>query len=346
MAIFQEIEYLLYNPYESSENLIAAKTKLLEYSKNCPEEEKQKCGFMIEDFDVRIQEAIIMEQLVSQLNKLKQFTEEKPEENGISIQYVYPFGNSYGVELTDGPYMAEIIFRPLDDETRLQVRTHFYFIGEGKELLLAKPFMIKKDAVVPELKIVSKKRADYYYLPVRNDNWADAIISAIVYIRKNRPAFHKMCKVSCPYNPDGTHRFKSWKNYASASLIRLSNDELIQGVKDGKRPWGAHVEGGNGSFRRYNKGDYALAVTVDCISMEKPVKSKEPMYFIMDEYLREIKDKLGRRNMPYQMLNSKFPERIEVITYDMNLPPDERVFYPVGYNGCWMDFLKECFKDL
>jgi hypothetical protein len=50
--------------------------------------------------------------------------------------------------------------------------------------------------------------------------------------------------------------------------------------------------------------------------------------------------------MPYDMLNSKLPQRLEVITYNMDLDPDQREFVPVGYDESWQKFLEECFKDL
>ena len=65
-----------------------------------------------------------------------------------------------------------------------------------------------------------------------------------------------------------------------------------------------------------------------------------------DAYLRQLMDKLGRKQMPYAMLNSKLPKRIEVITFDMNEDPGNRSFVPVQYEGSWLKLLQECFKDL
>lgn len=57
-------------------------------------------------------------------------------------------------------------------------------------------------------------------------------------------------------------------------------------------------------------------------------------------------EKLGRNRMPYKLLNSKLPQIIKVITYDMNEDPISRHFVPVEYGGDWLIFLKKCFKDL
>ena len=50
--------------------------------------------------------------------------------------------------------------------------------------------------------------------------------------------------------------------------------------------------------------------------------------------------------MPYDRLNSRLPQRLEVITYDMDLDPDQGEFVPVGYAESWQKLLEECFKDL
>ena len=52
------------------------------------------------------------------------------------------------------------------------------------------------------------------------------------------------------------------------------------------------------------------------------------------------------QRMPYDRLNSRLPQRLEVITYDMDLDPDQGEFVPVGYDESWQRLLEECFKDL
>ncbi len=45
--------------------------------------------------------------------------------------------------------------------------------------------------------------------------------------------FLRMCRLSCPFNDDGSHKFKSWKNSAKVKITRAEDNPLVQGVKGG-----------------------------------------------------------------------------------------------------------------
>lgn len=157
--------------------------------------------------------------------------------------------------------------------------------------------------------------------------------------------FLRMCRLSCPFNDDGSHKFKSWKNSAKVKITRAEDNPLVQGVKGGAVPSGGHVVGGNGSFRVFNRGDYGIEYTVERLASEEPRRG-EPQFVDADEYLWGLMTRMGRERMPHELLNSKLPERLEVITYDMNVEPSLREFVPVDYDESWQNLLENCFKDL
>lgn len=139
--------------------------------------------------------------------------------------------------------------------------------------------------------------------------------------------------------------FKSWKTKAKVEVSYDANTGIIQGVKNGETPSGTHVVGGNGSFRFYEKGDYVLKVTLDCLAGEKPIK--HDCFIDVDTYMRQLKEtKEWGRNLPYKKVNELLKEKVEVITYDMDKEPFERTFYPIGYDGNWITYLKDKLKNI
>ena len=87
-----------------------------------------------------------------------------------------------------------------------------------------------------------------------------------------------------------------------------------------------------------------MKYTVDRLAYEKPLKYTKEVD--VDEYLRAFKERVDRKNLPYELLNSKLSEKIAVITTDMDKDPEDRDFYPVDYDRDWQRFLDESFKDL
>ena len=278
-----------------------------------------------------------------QLNLLKTFTEEHSEDNAVSILYLDSFGIYPCLKVNVDRFLVVIEYRPRNDEIRSRF---FYKCYDRGGYLNTKCFMIKRDAVPSRFVLFARSRSDYQFMSVSISEWADVMIDTVNNIRANRNQFIKLCKSSMPYNEDGTHKYKSWKNFAKVEITRDGDDALVQGIKGGDSPVGGHVVGGNGSFMVYNKGKYGIQYIVERIAGEQPRKG-EPRFVNCDEYLRSIRDKLGyRRNMPYAVLNTKLPERVEVITYDMDLDPRLRDFVPAQYDGSWLKLLQDCFKDL
>lgn len=276
---------------------------------------------------------------------LENFAEKHRYEEGVEVLHYDSYGKFPCLRVTVGQYLFEMDFRPQDDAARNEIRTWMYFTSGEDMRQKTRRFMIKRETVPANLQAFTRARSNYHFLPVSLSDWADAMISTVDAIRSDPEAFVRMCRLSCPFENDGTHKFKSWKNYAKVRITREEDNPLVQGLKGGEVPSGSHVVGGNGSFRVYNKGKYGIEYTVERIAGEDPRRGA-PQFVDADEYLRELMTRLGRQRMPYELLNSKLPQRLEVITYDMNLDPDQREFVPVGYDESWQKLLEECFKDL
>lgn len=281
----------------------------------------------------------------SEKESLEAFAEKHQYEEGVEVLYYDSFGKFPCLRVTFGQYIFEMDFRPQNDATRNEIRTCIYYASGEDTLQRTRRFLIKRETVPSDLQVFARTRSNYHFLPVSLSDWAEEMISTVSVVRSNPAAFLRMCRLSCPFNEDGTHKFKSWKNFAKVRIIREENNPLVQGLKGGEVPSGSHVVGGNGSFRVFNKGEYGIEYMVERIAGEEPLRGA-PRFVGADEYLRGLMARLGRQRMPYDLLNSKLPQRLEVITYDMNLDPYQREFVPVGYDESWQKFLEECFKDL
>lgn len=286
-----------------------------------------------------------LELFYSKKEALEAFAEKYQYEEGVEVLYYDSFGKFPCLRVTLGHYLFEMDFRPQEDAARNEIRTMMYFTSGEDTRQRTRRFMIKREAVSANLPVFARTRSNYHFLPVSLSNWAEEMISTVSVVRSNPEAFLRMCRLSCPFNEDGSHKFKSWKNYAKVRITREENNPLVQGLKGGEVPSGSHVVGGNGSFRVFNKGEYGIEYTVEWIAGEEPRRGA-PHFVGADEYLRGLMNRLGRQRMPYDMLNSKLPQRLEVITYDMDLDPDQREFVPVGYSESWQQFLEECLKEL
>lgn len=340
MTAMEEFDRMLRFGY-NSEKLRDIKPKLDSYLLSCPEEEKEKCQKNIELAERLIAECKEIDKLRQQYNLFHDFVLGNKQLGPIELEYFEPFGNSFGVYVKVDKFVMELIFRPMDEPEKNEVRTKFYLNVDGHY----KSFMIRKEAIPSEYGFIQSKRRDYYPTAVRWENWGDMVIKAIKAIEENPQRFLLMCESSCPYNNDGTHKFKSWKTKAKVEVFYDANTGVIQGVKKGETPSGAHVVGGNGSFRFYEKGDYVLKVTLDCLSGEKPVK--HDCHIDIDAFMRQLKEeKEWGRNLPYKKVNELLSEKVEVITYDMDKEPFERAFYPVEYDGNWITYLEDKFKEL
>lgn len=337
MNVFEELDIIFKHGYYS-DNLRALKPKLDNYLTTCPDEDKAMCKRKIILVD-RLIEADILRQ---QCALLYDYVQSNAKLGLVELEFTEPFGNSYGVEVKVDNYVMELVYKPMMDEPeKNEVRTKFFIDVNG----LYKAFMIRKDAIPVDYTILQRKRRGYYPTSVRFDNWGNLIIDTIRKVVSNPGSVLQMCQLSCPYNNDGTHKYKSWKTKAKVEITYAANTCVIQGVKNGETPFGAHIVGNNGSFRVFDKGDYVLKIKLDCLACEKPIKYD--CYVDIDSFMRHMKESKGwGYNLPYKKVNSVLFEKIEVITYDMDKAPEERTFYPIDYDENWIAFLEERFKDI
>lgn len=325
----------------SIETLKELKTKLQEYSTTCPQEEKSKCDNYLSQIEERIEMETVRDEFTGQHAKLKDFVNSYNHQL-IKLEYIEPYGNSFGVDVfidVEG-FVMEITFKPSEDINRNEIQSTFSLNVNGS----SRQFVLKKEFSQNSFENLKRFRRDYYIQSATLSNWADAIIDAIKAIENEPEKFLQICEQSCPFNKDGTHKYKSWKTFAKVEVSFVENTELVQGIKKDEFVAGSHAVGGNGSFRYWDKRTYVLKYTVDRLACEKPLKFTKEVD--ADEYFRALKERVGRKNLPYELLNSKLNEKIGVITTDMNKDPEDRDFYPVDYNHDWLKFLDESFKDL
>ena len=340
MNVLDELNDIFRSGY-NSEKLQAIKPKLEHYLTTCPEEEKPICERKIETVERLIKECKEVDKLRQQYNLFYEYIQNNADSGLVELAYTEPFGNSYGVEVMVGNYIMELVFKPMNEPEKNEVRTKFY----SKACGLNKQFMIRKDMILPEYQNLQHKRRDYYPTSVTCGNWADLILDTIKKVTANPYDFLKMCRSSCPFNKNGTHKYKAWKTKAEVEISYDANTGIIQGVKNGETPFIPHVVGSNGSFRFYDKGNYVLKIVLDCLACEKPIKYE--CHVDVDSFMRQLKETKGwGRNMPYKKVNSVLSEKVEVITHDMNKEPEDRSFYPVDYKENWIAFLEDKFKEI
>ena len=255
----------------------------------------------------------------------------------INLLYNKSFGKFHCVYVYVDCYVIEIVY--INTIEKNEIRTLFY-INVNESL---KQFVLKKKLCDIRFQNLQRFRRDYYVQSVTDENWADNFIKTIKSIEENKILFLQICDSSCPFYKDGSHKFKSWKTFAKVEISYEENTGVAQGYKNGEEPFGSHVVGGNGSFRYWEKGNYVIKYTVDKMAYEKPIKWTFSVD--ADSFLRELLSRLGRTKMPYKMFNSKLTNKIEVITYEMDKDPDERVFYPVEYNNNWIEYIKQALYE-
>lgn len=279
-----------------------------------------------------------------QLASIQEFARIHSGKCGVSVHYNNAYGKYPNLIVDIEEYILDIWYKYYDDNSKDIIRINLYYKPKS-DSSRSLPFMIKRDHAFRDFPCFVKSRQDFHYFPVHYSEWADKMISLITTVIKNKGSFLELCKQSCPYNDNGTHKYKFWKNFAELEIKRVDNHELIQGIKGGKYPFGNHIVGGNGSFLSFNKGTYVLQITIRVLSCEKPIRNHK-IIIDFDDYLRELMERLGYKKMPYELLNSKLPKQLEVITYDMDKEANNRDFYPIDYNGSWQNLLQVCFKDL
>ena len=336
--IFHEIEFLekyIKDPKEFE----TCKYKLQEYALSCPEDEKSKCEFFLSRLDEDISYYTKLNIINNLHVRLEDFVKLWKSKNGVNLEYIEPFDNSYGISVAVGNYVMEMVYKPTDNDKK-ELRTKFNIEVNR----LHKQFVLKKGLNLSTFKNLSSFRRDYYVINVTPMNWVDTIIDIINVVDNNTDLFLQLCESSCPFHKDGTHKFKSWRSYAKVEVSYIENTGVIQGLKNGETPIGSHVYGGNGSFRYNNPRTYVIKYTVDRMAPEKPCRHEYT--YDVDKYIRELRERLGRTQLPYNLLNSKLENKIEVVTKDMDKELEDRVFYPIDYNENWIAFLEDKFQSI
>lgn len=273
--------------------------------------------------------------------KLHNFINSWDNNNLIKLDYYPKSYKKYPcVEILLESYIVELVFKYYDDENGNEIQTRFYLNTEE----VSRQFVLKKNLPANHFTTFLKFRGDHYSYSVTYSNWADMIIDFVMAVEKETDSFLRLVESSCPFNKDGTHKFKEWKSLAKVEISYVENNELIQGLKNGEMLSGSHVVGSNGSFFKWNPRTYVIKYTVDKMGCEKPII--HTYIYDADSFLREFKERLGYSNMPYDFLNSKFQEKIEVVTKEMDKDPEDRMFYPVRYNNDWIEFLKHTLSNV
>ena len=245
--------------------------------------------------------------------------------------------NSYGVRILIGDYAMETVFkcRFLDDEYG-ELDTYFFRIVNDE----FKPFMIKPG--LNKFRFISHvaRGCDYYSYRIARQEWNTQLYFVIEEVSKNINDFVKMCDSSSPYKSDGSHKYNSWRNTGMLTICRLPKAMLIQGVtKYDRSPSGLNVRGDNGTYKVHMPGEYSIKCLVNRISLEQPIK--KDIFINVDSYIRRLMSRNGWDRPHYDIINGKLKDRINLITYDMNVPPTERLFYPEDYNNDWERLLDE-----
>ena len=328
--LFDRIDDLL--KVQDYDSLLSLEEKLKEYRKTCSETETGLCDIYLKNIEV----VRSLKQVEQQQKKLVEFVKSWGKESIIKLEYIEP----YGLTLFFDDYVMELVYKPVDIIEKNEIRTKFYLNANG----MFKQFVLKKNLPDNHYSLLQKLKSDHYTQHATYDNWADLMIKFIKAISEDCVKFVKMCELSCPFNKDGTHRFKEWRTFAKVEISYIENTGVAQGLKKGEILSGSHVYGGNGSYRYINPRTYILKCTVDSMACEKPMRHT---YIIdADSYLRGLLERMGRSKMPYDILNSQLNTKIMVIPRDMNKAPEDRLFYPVDYKYNWIEFLNQTFKNI
>ena len=281
-----------------------------------------------------------MDDFRQQLIVLKNFINTWKKDELMKLDYIDLDGKYPSVDLLLDSYFVELVFRYYDDEVRNEIQTRFYLDTEKG----SRQFVLKNGLLSNHFSDFLKFKGEHYSYGVTYSNWADSIIEFIKAVGNETDTFLQLIESSCPFYKDGTHKFKEWKSNAKVEISYVENNELIQGLKNGEMLSGSHVVGSNGSFFKWNPRTYVIKYTVDKMGCEKPLR--HTYIYDADSFLRELKDRMGYSNMPYDFLNSKFQEKIEVVTKEMDKDPEARVFYPMEFNNDWIEFLKQKLSNM
>ena len=276
------------------------------------------------------------------LNKIKNFGKQLPIGSGITAEYFHPYGKPYNhcIHINVEHFGVEMTFFDGSLGEKRYINTCLYYLTGDR----SRPFVIGKGKCSDMFPSFQRIHKGSHSMEVKPDEWMDRMLGVAESIVSHKDEFVRMCQDSCPFKEDGTHKYDNWKTTAKLEISSVSENALLQGFKNGSTPSGCKFTGSNGSFVAFSQR-YVLRIKLKCLSGEKPI-SDYVRDIDADEYLRALRDKLGKRQLPYGVLNSKLPQDVEVITTDMEEEPEDRVFNPCGYGGSWEILLNEAFKEL
>ena len=347
-SIFEDI-YKLYQKEEVEINEVRVMLGRLEdYLLVCPKEEKWDCEKKIYEFKSFIEwwsirtkfrhQKKVLEDSIEYYNSLRNIKIDLSE-NKKDVLFNHDI-------FFEGNFVVSISYKLiLQDEKKNELRINFYRNVKGKPLDTFQ-FLLRKELLAKffDFKVKRLKDEISYVVPVLFDTWGETISGIFMTINDHLRDIVSICNESCPFNADGSYKYKQWKNHAKLEITSEDNIYLEQGVKKNEIPRGNHVVGGNGSYVHFERVKYVLKYTVKCVSVEVPISYSHTVD--VDEYIRELKERMGWKNLRYEIVNSKLPAEVEVITYDMDKCYYEREFTPIEHNGSWVQLLKEALKDL
>ncbi len=332
--LFDRIDDLL--KVQDYDSLLSLEEELQEYRKTCSETETGFCDIYLKNIEV----VRSLKQVEQQQRKLVEFVKSWGKESIIKLEYIEPYGNSCGVTIFFDDYAMELVYKPVDIIEKNEIRTKFYLNANG----VFKQFVLSRNIEKADFAFLNEFKGLYYAQKTTFASWGDDMIEDINAICEKLDNLTILCNKSCPFDKNGKHKYDFWETLAKVEVSYVENTSLIQGIKKGQTVSGAHVVGDNGSYRVWDKRTYVIKCTVDKMSCEKPVRHE--YIYDLDAYFRDLKERLGYANMPYQKLNSLLENKIHVITHDMNKDPEARVFYPTEYNNDWIGFLNHVFERL
>ena len=276
------------------------------------------------------------------LNKIKNFAKQLPIASGITAEYFHPYGKPYNhcIHINVEHFGVEMTFFGGSLGEKRYINTCLYYLTGDR----SRPFVIGKGKCLDMFPSFQRIHKGFHSMAVNPDEWIDRMLGIAESIVSHKEEFVRMCQDSCPFNENGTHKYDSWKTTAKLEISSVGKNELLQGFKNGSTPSGCKFTGSNGSFVAFSQR-YVLRITLKCLSGEIPI-SDYVQDIDMNEYLRVLRDKLGKRQLPYEVLNSKLPQDVEVITTDMEEDPEYRTFKPCSYNCRWEILLNESILPL
>ena len=114
MNALEEFDEILRFGY-NSEKLRNIKPKLDSYLLSCPEEEKTKCQKKIELAKRLIAECKEVDKLRQQYTLFHDYVLNHRKSGIVELEYIEPYGNSYGVYVKVDKYVMELVYKPMDE---------------------------------------------------------------------------------------------------------------------------------------------------------------------------------------------------------------------------------------